>query len=84
MEVRHEPQLALDGGDDGLDLLRRLVPEAAARLAPGGTLAVEHGHDQGARVAALFSGAGLVEVATVRDLASHERVTRGRAPAGDR
>jgi release factor glutamine methyltransferase len=39
----HEPRTALDGGADGLDLLRRIVAEAPAWLAPGGTLLVEAG-----------------------------------------
>lgn len=79
-EVRREPRLALDGGPDGLDVVRRLVPAAFARLRPGGALAVEHGHDQGAAVRALFEGAGFVDVATARDLGGRERVTRGRRP----
>jgi release factor glutamine methyltransferase len=44
-EVRREPPAALDGGADGLDALRRLVPAAKAKLAPGGWLLVEHGHE---------------------------------------
>ena len=45
-EVRREPRLALDGGGDGLDLYRRLLPQAAAWLAPGGLLACEIGPGQ--------------------------------------
>ena len=40
-EVRREPCIALDGGEDGLAVLRRIVEGAPARLAPGGTLCVE-------------------------------------------
>jgi release factor glutamine methyltransferase len=82
-EVRAEPRLALDGGPDGLDVIRRLVAAAPAFLAAGGALAVEHGFDQGEPVRALFTRAGLVEVATARDLAGQERITAGRkvAPA---
>lgn len=76
-EVRREPRAALDGGPDGLDLLRRLIPAALPLLMPGGTLAVEHGHDQGAAVRALFAAAGYREVTTTRDLAGNDRVTAG-------
>jgi release factor glutamine methyltransferase len=79
-EVRREPRAALDGGPDGLALIRRLVPQAAARLRRGGVLALEHACDQGPRVAALLGAAGLVDVTTVRDLAGLDRVTRGTLP----
>jgi release factor glutamine methyltransferase len=77
-EVRREPRRALDGGPDGLDVLRRLVPAARDRLAEGGTLAVEHGFDQGPAVRALFAAAGYRDVATAADLAALERVTEGK------
>ena len=77
-EVRREPRLALDGGPDGLDVLRRLVPGARARLAAGGTLAVEHGHEQGAAVRELFAAAGFSAIETTRDLAGNDRVTSGK------
>jgi release factor glutamine methyltransferase len=77
-EVQREPRGALDGGPDGLDVIRRLIPAAAARLAPGGVLAVEHGFDQGAAVRALFAEAGYAEIQTAQDLAKNDRVTQGR------
>lgn len=77
-EVKCEPRQALDGGCDGLAILRRLIPDARARLVLGGTLAVEHGHDQGQRVAELFRQSGYTQVATTADLAGHDRVTRGK------
>ncbi len=77
-EVRHEPRVALDGGPDGLDVLRRLVPAATTNLVLGGVLAVEHGFDQGDAVAALFEAAGYVDVSTTKDLAGHDRVTSGK------
>jgi release factor glutamine methyltransferase len=43
---RYEPRLALDGGDDGLDLVRRIVVSAARILRPGGWLLVELGGEQ--------------------------------------
>ena len=80
-EVRREPVSALDGGADGLDVLRRLIPAARGKLAHGGWLVVEHGFDQGPAVRALFAAAGLASVETVRDLAGQERVTAGLLPA---
>ncbi|MCU1487765.1 MAG: methyltransferase [Actinomycetia bacterium] len=43
---RHEPRLALDGGDDGLDLVRRVVDAAVRLLRPGGALLLELGGEQ--------------------------------------
>jgi release factor glutamine methyltransferase len=83
-DVAFEPRGALAAGPEGLDCLRRLAREAPARLAPGGWLLVEHGYDQGPAVRALFTAAGLGEVATRRDLGGQERLTEGRRidPAG--
>jgi len=47
-EYRREPRLALAGGRDGLDLVRRLLAQAAAHLNPGGLLVVEIGHNRAA------------------------------------
>ncbi len=76
-EVRHEPRLALDGGADGLEVYRRLIPVAAALLAEGGALALEIGADQAAEVSALVAAAGLA-AETRRDLARLDRVVIGR------
>lgn len=51
----HEPHVALIAGDDGLSILRRLAAELDRWLAPGGSFAIEIGHDQGAAVASLFA-----------------------------
>ena len=45
-EYRHEPELALAGGADGLDLVRTLLREAKDHLTPGGLLVVEIGHNR--------------------------------------
>jgi release factor glutamine methyltransferase len=74
----HEPHLALDGGADGLDAYRAILAEAPGLLAPGAGLAVEIGIGQADDVAALFAGAGLVEVAVTADLAGKARVVSGR------
>ncbi len=78
LEVRREPRVALDGGPDGLDVVRRLVLEAKAKLAPGGALALEIGHDQADRTAQLLEAAGFVDLARARDLGGIERVVSGR------
>jgi release factor glutamine methyltransferase len=80
-EVRHEPRLALDGGADGLALLRRLVAQAAEHLEPGGHLALEVGLGQAAEVAELAQAAGAKEVRQERDLAGVERVVVARFAA---
>ena len=75
-----EPLLALDGGDDGLDLLRRLLPEAARALAPGGALLVEADGAQAESVKQLFRASRFEEIETIRDLGGRPRVTSGRMP----
>ena len=45
-EVRHDPELALFGGEEGDEMIRRLIAEASARLEAGGQLALEVGIDQ--------------------------------------
>jgi release factor glutamine methyltransferase len=77
-EVQHEPRLALDGGEDGLELVRRLIAQAPARLQPGGTLALEIGVGQAAAVAGLARAAGAAEVGVQRDLGGVERVVLAR------
>jgi release factor glutamine methyltransferase len=78
-EVRREPRAALDGGADGLDLLRRLVAGAARHVRPGGLVALEHGFDQGPAVRALLDATGDFDAAATRaDLGGHPRVTHAR------
>jgi release factor glutamine methyltransferase len=76
--VRHEPAGALFAGADGLDVIRRLVPAAAAALTTGGLLAIEIGAGQAGEVAALLRDAGFAEVHPRADLAGIERVVVGR------
>ncbi len=81
-EVRvHEPQMALDGGPDGLTAYREICGDAMRLLRPGGWLAVEIGYDQAQSVSDLFTGAGLQAVRSVRDLAGHDRVVIGQRPS---
>lgn len=72
---RHEPRLALDGGRDGLDLIRRLLMQSPAVLAPAGALLLEIEARQGPAVAALASTAFPdARVLVLRDLAGMDRV----------
>lgn len=76
----HEPALALDGGGDGLDAIRTIAAGAAAHLAPGGWLLMEHHHDQSEAVLALLNGAGLEQVSPHRDLEGIWRFASGQRP----
>lgn len=73
-----EPRLALTGGPDGYQVLRRLIQDAPQHLAAGGVLACEVGAGQSDRVAELFERAGFVAVRRNRDYAGHERVVSGK------
>jgi release factor glutamine methyltransferase len=77
-----EPHQALDGGPDGMDVLRRLVTAAPAALRPGGRLVLEIGEDQSGPLAALMVAAGFVDVASRDDLRGVPRYLAGRMPSG--
>jgi len=69
--TRHEEPRALDGGTDGLDVVRRLLPAAAQRARTG--LLMEHSHDQGEATRQLALEAGFAQAETIEDLAGNER-----------
>ncbi|MEO9299311.1 peptide chain release factor N(5)-glutamine methyltransferase [Devosia alba] len=74
-EVRDfDPQLALDGGPDGLAPYRIIARHAGRFLQENGQVLVEIGHDQGASVSALFLEAGYEDVSVRQDLAGLDRV----------
>ena len=75
-----EPRLALDGGADGLDFVRRIVAEAPRFLVAGGVLALEIGADQGQAVQALFAEAGYRDIALRKDYGGLNRVVSGVTP----
>jgi release factor glutamine methyltransferase len=78
-EVKREPRMALDGGADGLDLVRRLVAGLPPLIAPGGLIAIEHGFDQGEAARAIVDATGAFAPAATRaDLAGRPRVTWAR------
>ena len=72
-----EPHAALDGGADGLDFYRRIVPAAKGVLRRGGRLAFEVGHTQSAAVQQLMRQNGFRDVTALHDLAGIERVVAG-------
>jgi release factor glutamine methyltransferase len=82
-EVRnHDPLAALDGGADGLDAYRALIPEAARLLAPGGFLVVEAGQGQSGPIEALMTNAGLTPATAPKaDLAGIPRAVAGHKMA---
>jgi release factor glutamine methyltransferase len=73
--TRYEPPLALFAGEDGLDVIRRLI--AVLATAPVARVALEIGPEQAAQVSALLRAAGFAEVEVRRDLAGLERVVVG-------
>lgn len=77
-EVRdHDPRMALDGGEDGLDIYRRIVSECSDVLNAGGRLYMEIGFDQAAAVGGLMEKAGFRDIEVVKDLAGKDRVIFG-------
>ncbi|MDU6728317.1 MAG: protein-(glutamine-N5) methyltransferase, release factor-specific, partial [Bradyrhizobium sp.] len=80
IDVRaYDPLRALDGGADGLDAYRALIPQAAQLLQPGGTLVVEVGQGQSEDVAELMRAARLaIDSSAIKaDLAGIPRAVRG-------
>lgn len=76
-EVGHfEPHSALFGGDDGLDIVRRIISEAPAFLDKGGHILIEIGFGQAASVKDLFDREIWDEVAFIRDLQGIDRIAR--------
>lgn len=78
-EVRdHEPMMALDGTEDGLLFYRRIAKEAGRVLAPGASVYLEIGYDQGEAVSELLREQGFTEIEVHKDLAGNDRVVCGR------
>lgn len=75
--ARFEPTLALAGGEDGLDLVRRLAADAPARLKPAGLLALEIGAGQAEETERILRENGFVRTEIHNDLAGHGRVVSG-------
>ena len=73
----HEPVLALDGGEDGLDFYRSIAKEGKRFLFPGGRVYVEIGYDQGTSVKDIFQKEGFFDVEVFQDYAGRDRGVRG-------
>lgn len=80
-EVRlHDPEAALYGGPDGLDIVRALSLRALALVRPGGTIVIEHGEWQGAPIRELLTADGWRAAATHPDLTQRDRATTAIRP----
>lgn len=73
--LQYEPRIALDGGGDGLQAIRRVLGDCAAHLNTHGIVLLEHGFDQSAAVARIGAAAGLRRCEVLRDFGGHERVS---------
>jgi release factor glutamine methyltransferase len=80
---RFEPRLALDGGPDGMRILRRIIAEAPGFLRPRAWLVMEIGEEQAGPLASLMAAEGFSHIGARRDLRHVERYIEGRWAAGD-
>ena len=79
-DLSAEPRIALAGGPKGLAAIVAAIAQSGAHLEAGGTLALEHGHDQGEAVRRQLVACGFIAVETHGDLAGHPRFSLGRKP----
>jgi len=79
---RFEPRLALDGGPDGMRVLRRIITEAPRYLRPGAWLLMEIGEEQAGPLASLMAAEGFSRIGARRDLRDVERYIEGRWTEG--
>ncbi len=78
--LKHEPEMALTSGKDGLDAIRNIVANAKMHLSVGGWLLFEHGYDQASTVADILRENGFSAFSTRPDLAGLPRCTGGQHP----
>ncbi len=74
----HEPRVALDGGPDGLDVIREVANDAAIALRPAGWCFLEIGDEQGEAVRGILEDAGFSEISVLADFAGLTRFAKGR------
>lgn len=77
-QVQQEPKLALDGGQDGLDIIRKIVAQAPSFMENNGHLIMEIGFDEKEDVKEMFSNAGFVYIDAKKDLGNRDRVVFGK------
>ena len=79
--LKHEPEMALTSGTDGLDAIRSIISHAPAHLRQGGHLLLEHGYDQAQAVRDLLEKNRFLGATTRQDLSSVDRCTGARLAA---
>jgi release factor glutamine methyltransferase len=78
-EIRDwEPLMAVDGGGDGLDFYRKIIPAARGFLKGKGFLILEIGLNQAVEIKDMIKGAGYTEIKAIRDYAGVERIIQAR------
>jgi release factor glutamine methyltransferase len=77
-EVLHDPVSALDGGEDGLRLIERLLDQLPTHLTPSGLVALEIGHDQSEKVITFLKDRGFQEVLAHTDHQGRKRFVTAR------
>ena len=75
-QVQFEPVLALDGGADGLDFVRKIASSAIEHLVPGGILQMEIGYDQGKQARDILRKEGYRKISVIKDLEDCDRVVK--------
>lgn len=76
-QVKKEPRLALDGGEDGLEIIRMITEQAPKYMKEGSYLLMEIGYDQGDAVKELFEGSRFHQVEVKKDFGGRDRVVKG-------
>lgn len=74
----YEPMIALDGGDDGLDFYKEIIPKGKKYLSADGWMFFEIGYDQGVAVSNLLKAEGFEKIEVIKDLAGLDRVVLGK------
>lgn len=75
-QVRFEPHMALDGGEDGLDFVRIIADDTSRHLVPGGLLEIEIGYDQADEASLLLAQSGYSDITVLKDLGGNDRVVK--------
>lgn len=76
--LKNEPRTALDGGEDGLQIIRQIILDATLVLKPNGAIFLEIGDEQGLSVKRLLDCAGYSDATIFKDYAQHDRYAYGR------